>query len=206
MKLFYAPGACSLGIHLVLEEIGAPYEAVRVSLRDGPAARAALDAINPKGKVPTLQRDDGSVVTEYPVIAHYLATEYPDARLWPADKESTLRAAEAMDYCTATIHMQGFTRLFRPGLFTPNEADHDAVRARGREIVDLAYSIMDRQLGDKPWVAGKYSVADSALFYVEYWGAKRSGIHLPPALQGHFDRMMTRPATQRMLAAEGLAA
>ena len=202
MKLFYMPGACSIGIHVLLEEIGAPYEAVRVTAGD----RAALDAVNPKGKVPTIQRDDGSIVTEYPVIAHYLAETNPAAKLWPGDPEAAMRAAEAMDYCVATIHMQGFTRIFRPGNFTPNEADHDAVKARGRELAEKGFAIMAAQLGEKPWVAGEYSAADTALFYVEFWGAKRMGMTLPPPLAGHLERMMARPAVQRMIAAEGLNA
>lgn len=206
MKLFYAPGACSLGIHAVLEEIGKPYEAIKVSLRGDPSERAALDAVNPKGKVPTIQRDDGTVITEYPVIAHYLAKANPEANLWPADADAALRAAEAMDFCVATIHMQGFSRLFRPMNFAPSEADHEAVKAQGKGIMEKGYGIMADQLGTGHWIAGEYSVADSALFYVEYWGAKRMKMALPPALAGHLDRMLARPAVARMLAAEGLAA
>ena len=205
MKLFYAPGACSIGIHVVLEEIGKPYEAVKVNLRGDPSERAALDAVNPKGKVPTVQRDDGRVITEYPVIAYYLAHANPEANLWPADMETALQASSAMDYCVATIHMQAFSRLFRPSNFAPGEADHEAVKARGKELAEKGFAIMADQLCDKPWIAGEYSVADSALFYVEYWGARRMGMVLPPPLARHLDHMMARPAVQRMIAAEGLS-
>ncbi|MGI4954936.1 MAG: glutathione S-transferase family protein [Janthinobacterium lividum] len=206
MKLFYAPGACSMGIHLILEEIGKPFEAVKISLRDGPEARAALDAVNPKGKVPTLQRDDGMVITEYPVIAAALARANPEAKLLPADPDQAIIAGEAIDYCVATIHMQGFSRLFRPANFAPSEADHEAVKARGRELMEKGFAVMAATLGDKDWIAGSYSIADSALFYVEYWAAKRMGMTLPAPLAAHLDRMLARPAVQRMLAAEGLAA
>lgn len=206
MKLYYAPGACSMGIHLLLEEIGKPYEAVKLDIHGGETQRPPFSELNPKGKVPTLQRDDGSVVTEYPVIAHCLAKANPSAGLLPADAEAELRGAEAMDYAVATIHMQGFARLFRPGNFTPNEAGHDAVKARGREMIEKGYALLDKQLAGKEWVAGSYSIADSAVFYVSYWGAKRMGMTLPPNLLAHFDRMMARPAVRRMLAAEGLAA
>ena len=164
MKLFYAPGACSIGIHVLLEEIGKPYEAVRLDIKAGDTTKPPFSDLNPKGKVPTLQRDDGSVVTEYPVIAYYLAKSNPAAALLPQGDEAELRAAEAMDYCVATIHMQGFSRLFRPGNFSPNEADHDAVKARGREIVEKGYALMDQVLAGKEWIAGPYSLADSALF------------------------------------------
>ncbi len=206
MKLFYAPGACSIGIHVLLEEIGKPYEAVKLDIRGGETAKPPFSEINPKGKVPTLQRDDGTVVTEYPVIAHYLAKTNPAASLLPKDEEAELRAAEAMDYCVATIHMQGFSRLFRPANFAPSEADHEKVKARGRELVEKGFAVMDKALEGKPWIAGEYSIADSALFYVAYWGAKRMNMQLPANVAAHLERMLARPAVQRMLQQEGLAA
>lgn len=206
MKLYYAPGACSMGIHVLLEEIGKPYDAVKLDTRGGENMRPPFIDLNPKGKVPTLQRNDGSIVTEFPVIAHYLAKANPSAGLLPSDEEAELRGAEAMDYVVATIHMQGFTRLFRPGNFSPNEAEHEAVKARGREMIEKGYALLDKALAGKEWIAGSYSIADSAVFYVSYWGAKRMGMTLPPNLAAHFERMMARPAVQRMLAAEGLAA
>lgn len=206
MKLYYSPGACSLGIHVLMEEIGKPYEAVKVDIKAGETSKPPFTALNPKGKVPTLQRDDGSIVTEYPVIAHWLAMTNPDAGLLPQGEEAELRAAEAMDYCVATIHMQGFSRLFRPANFSPDEAGHEAVKARGREIMEKGYAIMDKQLGGKEWIASSYTMADSALFYVEYWGAKRMGMQLPPNLAAHLGRMLARPAVQRMLQSEGLSA
>ena len=204
MKLYYAPGACSIGIHVLLEEIGKPYEAVKLDIRGGENSRPPFSGINPKGKVPTVVRDDGSVLTEYPVIAHWLAETNPKAGLLPDDAEAKLRAAEATDYCVATIHMQGFSRLFRPSNFSPNPADEEAVKARGKELVDKAFGIMDARLAGKEWVAGGYSYADSALFYVEYWGGRRMGMALPPNVAGHLDRMMARPAVQRMIQQEGI--
>ena len=206
MKLFYAPGACSIGIHVLMEEIGKPYDTVRLNAMAGDTQKPPFIDINPKGKVPTLQRDDGSIITEYPVIAHYLAKTNPEAGLLPKGEDAELKAASATDYCVATIHMQGFSRLFRPGNFTPNEADQDAVKARGREMIEKGFGLMADTLDGKDWVAGEYSFADSALFYVEFWGAKRMQMTLPPALAGHLERMLARPAVQRTLQQEGLAA
>ena len=205
MKLFYAPGACSMGIHILLEEIGKPYELSKLDIRGGENTRPPFSELNPKGKVPTLQRDDGSVVTEFPVIAHYLAQANPDAGLLPKSEESELRAAEAMDYCVATIHMQGFARQFRPSNFSPDEASHDKVKAQGRDMAAKGFGIMDKALAGKEWVAGEYSIADSALFYVTFWG-KRAGMDLPPNVAAHFDRMLARPAVRRMIEQEGLKA
>ena len=75
MKLMFAPGACSIGIHVLLEEIGKPYETQRVNLQEGAQYKPDFTTINPKSKVPTLVRDDGSVLTEFPAIAYWLARQ-----------------------------------------------------------------------------------------------------------------------------------
>jgi glutathione S-transferase len=206
MKLLYAPGACSLGIHLLLEEIGKPYEAERVNLQGGAQYQAPFTTVNPKSKVPTLVRDDGSVLTEFPAIAYWLACSNPGAKLLPDDVDSQARALEAMDYVVATIHMQGFTRIVRPGNFSPNAADEDAVKARGREIFEKGLSLMNKTLEGKDYLAGPFSIADAALFYVEFWAAARLKLPLPANCAAHYQRMLARPAVQRMMQQEGLAA
>ena len=205
MKLYFSPGACSLGIHILLEEVGKPFTTERVKLMDGEQYKDAYVAVNPKSKVPTLERDDGSILTEYGAIATWLARINPEAKLLPHDPEAEVRCLEAMDYAVATIHMQGFARIARPGNFSPNEADKEVVQARGREIFAKGLGIVAHKLGDKPWVAGdEFSIGDTAVFYVSSW-APRAGVDLPHAVAQHFARMKQRPAVQRMIAAEGLS-
>ena len=205
MKLYYSPGACSLGIHLLLEETGAPYEPVLTNLREGAQFKPEFTALNPKSKVPTLQRDDGSVLTEFPAIAWWIAASYPEAGLMPATLEGQVRALEATDYAVATMHMQGFSRIFRPANFAPSEADHEAVKARGMEIFRKGFALMDKALEGRDYVAGGYSFGDAALFYVSYWAAGRLGMQLPPNVAAHHARMKARPAVQRVMAREGIA-
>lgn len=205
MKLYYAPGACSIGIHVLLEEIGKPYEAVPVNLREGAQFKPEFTGVNPKSKVPTLVRDDGTVQTEYPAIAYWLAATNPEAGLMPKTPDATARALEATDYCVATMHMQGFGRIFRPANFAPNEADHPAVQARGEEIFSKGLALLDKQLEGKEWIAGDFSFADSALYYVCFWWNGRLNKPLPPNVAAHYARMNARPAVQRTLKAEGLA-
>jgi glutathione S-transferase len=205
MKLMYSPGACSIGIHVLLEEIGKPYEAQLVNLREGAQFRPDFTAVNPKAKVPTLVRDDGSVLTEFPAIAYWLARTNPDKKLLPDDVEAQTRALEAMDYCVSTLHMQGFSRLFRASSYTPNPADEEKVKERGQEMVQKGFAVMDKALAGKDHVAGPFSIADAALFYVEFWGGKRMNMQLPPNCAAHLERMLARPAVQRVLQQEGLA-
>jgi glutathione S-transferase len=206
MKLLYAPGACSLGIHALLEEIGKPYESERINLQGGAQYQTPFTSGNPKSKVPTLVRDDGSVLTEFPAIASWLARTNPQAKLLPDDADAQARVLEAMDYVVATMHMQGFTRIFRPGNFSPNEADAEAVKARGKEMFEKGLAIMDKALAGKEYVAGPFSIADAALFYVEFWGAARLKMTLPANCNAHYQRMLARPAVKRMMEQEGLAA
>src|SRR5215467_7616313 len=107
MKLMYSPGACSIGIHVLLEEIGKPYDTQLVNLREGAQFKPEYTAVNPKSKVPALVRTNS------------------EKNLLPNDVEAQTRALEALDYCVSTVHMQGFSRLFRASNYTPNPADED---------------------------------------------------------------------------------
>jgi glutathione S-transferase len=78
------------------------------------------------------------------------------------------------------------------------------VQTRGREIYAKGLNMLEAQLGDKDYIAGPYSIADTALFYICFW-SPRVPMELPPKLAAHFARMKQRPAVQRALAAEGLA-
>jgi glutathione S-transferase len=204
VKLYYSPGACSLGIHVLLQEIGKPYQTEAVNLREGAQYQPAFTSINPKSKVPTLVRDDGSVLTEFPAIAYWLARTNAEKKLLPEDAESQARTLEALDYVVATLHMQGVSRIFRPENFSPNTADQEKVKARGKEIFEKGLSLIDKQLAGKEYVTGSFSIADAALFYVEFWGAARLQIKLPPNCEAHYKRMLARPAVQKVLQAEGL--
>jgi glutathione S-transferase len=204
MKLYYSPGACSLGIHVLLEETGQPYALQRLNFAADEQHQPPFLAINPKGKVPTLVRDDGSVLTEFAAIAWWLALTYPQAKLLPEGAERQARALEAMDYVVGTLHAQGFARMFRPTRFTTVEADQDQVKAQGREIFATGMRLLDAALAGKDWVVGSFSVADAALFYVEHW-AGRMAIELPANCAAHKARMLARPAVGRAIEQEGIA-
>jgi glutathione S-transferase len=203
MKLYYSPFACSLAIHLILEEIGKPYELQAMNFVERDQFKPEFVALNPKSKVPTLVRDDGSVLTELPAIAFWLALTNPEKRLLPEDAEGQARALEAMDYLVATVHMRGFTRIFRPAVFSQAEAEHEAVRAQGREIAEQGLALMDRALAGKDYLLGDFSIADCVLFFITFWAIHRLKVTLPPNLERYWQAMMARPAVQRTLQSEG---
>ena len=204
MKLYYSPNACSLGIHFLLEEIGRPFELEKVDLAGGAQYKAPFKEINPKSKVPALQLDDGSLLTEFPAIAYYLAGTAPGKQLFPADTRSQAKVLEILDYLIATVHMRGFTRMFRPGVFTPSEADIEQVRGAGLEVIKTGFAVLEPELGAKDYIAGDFSIADAALFFLEFWARTRVHLVLPASFEAHLDRMLARPAAQRALKSEGL--
>lgn len=208
MKFFYAPGACSIGIHIVLEEIGAPFEPVALDFKNNQQHTPEYKAVNPKSKVPFLVRDDGSTVSEFPVIAWWLAKTQPQANLLPGGFEGELRALEAMDYICGTVHPQGFTRQFRPSRFTHRPEDEPRVIEQGRELARGYFDVIAAgwPKGSTWWLPFGYSVADAALFFVEWWAATRSKLDLPGPLAAHYAAMMARPAVRRVLAREGFPA
>jgi glutathione S-transferase len=206
MKLYYSPGACSLGIHILLEEVEAPFELELVSLKDNAHFKPEYVAVNAKSKIPALERADGTVLTEYGAIAAYIARCHPAAQLIPNDAEGEARAWEMIEYCTATMHMQGYARMARPYNFTPNEADYDAVRSRGEEIFTKGFQIVESRLAGHPNAGGlEFSIGDTALFFVSRWAHAR-GITLPPRVAVHYAEMLERPAVMRAMATEGLTA
>ena len=202
MKLYMTPGSCSIGIHILLEELDLPFEAYLVDLLAGDQNRDDYLALNPKGTIPTLVRDDGSTLTEFQAIAWWLARTHPKAKLLPEDADGEARVIEAMGYAVGTIHMQGFARVFTTAHFTPNEADHEAVRQRGLDIVARGYAVLNALLAGREYVAERFSIADAALFYVEFWGDKLQ-LELPEHCRAHYQRLLSRPAVQRVLREEG---
>jgi glutathione S-transferase len=205
MKLHYSPGSCALGIHVLLEEIGAPYSLTRVDFSAQEQYGAAYRAINPKSKVPALQLDDGAVLTEYQAIAVYLARTNPERRLIPDAPLAEARMCEALHYIVGTIHQDGFRRVFRPYRFTPSEAGHAAVQQQGKDIAVNGLALIDEKLEGREWLAGDFSIADTALFYVAWWAIARVRWPAPPRVAAHYQRMLARPGVAKALADEGLS-
>lgn len=202
MKLYMTPGSCSTGIHILLEEIDRPFEAYIVNLPAGDHTKPDYLALNPKATIPTLVRDDGSVLTEFQAIAWWLARSAPKAKLLPDDAEGEARVIEAMVYVVGTIHGQGFARIFTTDTFSTSQAEHAAVKARGQQIVERGFAVMNGALDGREYVAGHFSIADAALFYVEFWADKLK-IALPLHCLAHYQRMLARPVVQRVLREEG---
>lgn len=204
MKLYFLPGACSIGIHALLVEIGRPFE-IEKAARSGTPEFEAYTRVNSKGKVPALLRDDGSLLTEFPVIALYLARINPERRLIPTDIEGEIRVLEMIEYLVSTVHMQGYTRVRRPEKFTPNPSDHAAVKAQGLDIFQTGLDRAERQINGKEWLFGEMTIADFALFYLEHWTVVNGVGSLGPSCQAHHDRLWSKIEIRRAIESETLS-
>ncbi|PKO32227.1 MAG: glutathione S-transferase [Betaproteobacteria bacterium HGW-Betaproteobacteria-7] len=204
MKFYMTPGSCSTGIHILLEECGLVFEAWLVNLLAGDQYKKDYLAINPKGSVPALVLDDGTALTEFSAIAWWLARRYPKRKLLPESLADEVQVLSVLNYAVHTLHTQGFARIFTTERFAPSSCDHESVKAQGRQIIDQGFAIVDRQLAGRQFVVDHFTIADAALFYVEFW-AERIGIPLPDNCAAHYRRLLTRPAVRQVLAEEGYA-
>lgn len=202
MKFYMTPGSCSTGIHILLEELNLLFEVYIVNLPAGDQYKPEYVAINPKSTIPVLVRDDGKALTEFPAIAYWLARSYPKAGLLPGDPDGDALVMETMDYVVGTLHMQGFTRIFTTENYVFDPEDTVRVKAQGEVIVKKGLAILDKVLAGKKYIAGDFSIADAALFYVEFWADKLK-MKLPENCRAHYQRMLTRPAVQQVLREEG---
>ena len=202
MKLYYAPGACSLSPHIVAHEAGIGLELVRVDTKTKTVEKEGdFWTINPKGYVPALELDNGEILTEGPAIVQYLADRKPDAGLAPA--HGTLeryRLQEMLSYITSEIH-KTYSPLFNPKVATE-------VRAERIEYLKRRYAFIDRHLAEHKYLVGdRFTAADAYLFVVTNW-ARSTKVDLSEFanLLAFQKRIAARPAVQKAMRAEGLIA
>jgi glutathione S-transferase len=202
MKLYYAPGACSLSPHIVAHEAGIGLELVRVDTKAKTVEKEGdFWAINPKGYVPALELDNGEILTEGPAIVQYLADRKPEAGLAPANGTfARYRLQEMLSYITSEIH-KTYSPLFNPKI--PSE-----VRVERIGYLKKRYAFIDRHLSDHDYLVGdRFTAADAYLFVVTNW-AKSTKVDLSEFanLRAFQKRIAARPAVQAAMRAEGLIA
>ncbi|MGV7093491.1 glutathione transferase GstA [Siccibacter turicensis] len=198
MKLFYKPGACSFSPHIVLREAGVDFTLVKVDLMTKRLENGDdYFAINPKGQVPALQLDDGTLLTEGMAIVQYLADTVPDRQLLaPVGSITRYQTLSWLTWIATEFH-KGFTPLFRPD--TPE--DYKPV---ARALLEKKLAYVNESLEGKQWIAGaRFSVADAYLFTVLRW-APHVGLNLDELsnITAYMARVEARPAVAAALAAE----
>ncbi len=200
MKLYFAPGACSLSPHIVANELGIPVSLVKVDTQKKVTESGAdFWAINPKGYVPAVELDNGHVLTEGTAIVQYLADSKPDGKLAPAAGSfERVRLQEMLGYINSELH-KSYSPLFNPK--TPAET-----RADREEYLRKRYGLIEKQLEGKQFLFGdQFTVADAYLYTVTNWAAYvKLDLSSFPNLLAFQARVAARPAVQAALKAEGL--
>lgn len=200
MKLYYAPGACSLSPHIVANEIGITLELEKVDTKTKQTEHGNdYLAINPKGYVPALRLDDGALLTEGPAIVQYLADQKPDSGIAPANGTlARYRLQEMLGYINSELH-----KTYSP-LFNPNTTD--AVRADREAYLRKRYALVEQTLSNQPFLLGdQFSAADAYLFTVTNWArVLKLDLSEFPNLMAFQKRVAERPAVQSAMREEGL--
>jgi glutathione S-transferase len=194
MKLYYAPGACSLASRISLHEARLPAEFERVDLKAKVTERGDdFRVINPKGSVPLLVLDEGVPVTENVAILDLIADRVPE--LGPGGPLGRTRLLEMLSYLSSELHI-----AFKPFWHATSEADP----AAGEEAVVRRLEYLESRLGDLYLLGPRFTVADAYLFVMLRW-AKAFDVPLPPRLLAYFQRMEGRETVRRALAEEAPA-
>lgn len=204
MKLYYKPGACSMAAHIIFNEMGADYRLEKVDTQTRfTESGANYRDINPRGYVPALELDDGTVLTENAAILYYLAADHDqghDQSQAPA-RLAVARQQEALSFLSSELH-KAFTPFFSGELDSDAKREH-ALRRLMRQIDHVEAMLAD----GRPWLSGdSFGVVDAYAFVILNW-THFIGVALddwPHARAFHL-RVAARPATQRALAEEGLA-
>lgn len=200
MKLYYARGACSLGPHILLHEIGAKFESEAVDLRAKQTASGAnFLEINPKGYVPALVLDNGELLTEAAIVLQYIADRKPEAKLLGAPGTmERYHALEWTHFVSTEIH-KSYSLLFAPD--TPAEYKEIVKKKLVQRLTHV-----DGVLSKGNYLMGaQCTIADVYLFVTTNWmGAVALDAAPFPNLAKFKERMAARPAVQAAMKAEGL--
>ena len=201
LTLFYAPGACSMAAHIVLEESGEKYEPKRMDLAKGEQKTAEYMKIHPLGRVPALKLDDGSPLSENTAILPYLGKRFG---LWPTDPVREAKALSVIGFFASSVHPAN-AHVSRPERYTDDKAAFPGLQAKGKQAFQDYLKQIDGMYAGREWLSDKYSVLDPYAFVFYTWGARRE---LPMAELKNYtalkDRMLKRQAVERVLADENV--
>jgi glutathione S-transferase len=201
-KLYYSPGACSMAPHVVLNELGVPFETQKIDLQAGDGQKPEFLKINPRGQVPVLV-DDGEVIREGAAILIYLMEKHNSPML-PKSGKDRVRALEWLCFANASMHPAYAKAFFVWKNITDKAAQEQAFKAVFQQINKL-WADVDAQLSKSPYVCGKsISAADILLTVIANWGT-----YFPPGsiifgnnVKRLIKEISNRPAYKKALAAE----
>jgi glutathione S-transferase len=203
IKLFYAINTCSLASHIALEEAGAAYTTVRINFANNEQRRPEYLAINPKGRVPAMVTDRGTL-TETPAMLAYIAQRFPQAGLAPLDDPFAFAEVQAFNsYLCSTVHVAHAHRM-RGRRWADEPAAIAEMQRKVPQSVGACFELIEHDMLKGPWVMGEaYTICDPYLFTLAGW-LEGDGVDLTrlPRVMAHWRRVSERPTVQRAVGAE----
>lgn len=198
-RFYYSPRSCALASHIVLEHVGADFEAIRLDFQANQQRSAEYLAINAKGRVPALVTERG-VITETPAILLYLAQTHPQSGVAPLNDPFALAELQAVNswFCS-TVHV-AHAHGTRGARWADDASALQAMKAKVAQNMTDCFDWIERELLRGPWVMGKnFSVADPYLFTLTIW-LMQNGVELArfPRVADHYQRMLALPAVQKI--------
>ena len=199
-KLYTMPGTCALAPNIAVAWEDAPIEVVNMDYGDH--KKSSYLAINPKGKVPALEFEDGDVLTEAAAILTYIGAEYggEGSEEYARDERLGRKEGEALSYLTSEVHA-AYGPHFAPQKFASSEDAQAEVKEHAYKTLRGHYQKLDDQLGDAgKFLLGQKSYADAYLYVTERWMEKTPiSIEDYPNLKRHRAMMEEDPAVQKAL-------
>lgn len=205
MKLYYFKSSCALAPHIALEWAGADYEAQGVK-RSATRSPEFLENVNPYGKVPVLELDDGRKLTQVTAILNWIARNHPDAGLGPGAGEAGTTEMEAMlSHFNSDVH-SAFSPYFMTHKFTTDEAHQQSVKDAVYGEIDFQLADLEKHMDGRDWVLGdRRSILDAYLFVFCTWARYVPGVlDDKPNLKAFAKRLMDDPGVTSALTQQGM--
>ena len=206
MKLFYSPGACSLAVHIMLAEIGEPYQTELVLTGDGSTRKPEHLAINPKGQVPVLDLGEQRL-TEVSAIMLYLTLTHGAKLDLDRSINTLVRAVEWMNWLSTGVHAGPVTQCWNTDRLSDEQDHHNSIQAKGQKRLKDVYGLIEAKIPKTGYVLGRFSAVDACLVGYFRWG-NRLGLDMKaefPIWTAHCVQMLERPAVIEVLGVEKLS-
>lgn len=197
LKLYYAPGTISIAVAITLEEAGLPYEAVKVDFKSAQQTLPDYLSINPKGRVPALMLQDGTVLTETGALLEYIASISPAAQLTPADPALAAHMRSAMYYLASTMHVAHAHKMRGSRWATQQSSFDDMAALVPQTMAACATYVETHLLRGTSVLKQGFSIADPYLFVVCSW-LEGDGVNLTdyPKIQNFMTMMEARQSVK----------
>lgn len=197
LKLYWVKGTISIAVAIALEEAGLPYDAVQMDFKTADQTKPDYLAVNPKGRVPALALEDGTVLTETGALLDYIAAIAPTANLVPTDPQNAAHMRSTMYYLASAMHIAHAHKM-RGSRWATQQSSFDDMTRMVPETMAACAAYVDAHILRGDYVLGDtFSIADPYLYVVCNWlSGDGVDVALYPKIEKFMSKMQARPSVQ----------